>query len=85
MTSGTWSNRGATASRLMGVAARSRAHRSPTDASRASIVRSVKARGSSAGVTSSQASGVDTPAHVLARALYAVASVLAREFCKKST
>src|SRR5262245_1888589 len=51
------SNPGATAWRLIGRAARSRAHRSPLAARRAPIVLSVKSRGLSEGVSSSHSSG----------------------------
>src|SRR5687767_500962 len=61
---------------------RTAAHRSPTAASRPGIVRIVKSRRSTPLSTSSHVSGADAPAYSLARALYAVASVFARMFCK---
>ena len=71
-----------TVSRFAGFDVRRAAHRSPTFANRAGAVRIVKSRGSTPSNTSFHFSGVETPAYSLARALYAVASVLPRMFCR---
>ena len=63
-------------SRSMPLAFRSPAQRSPTFLMRAVIVLIVNASRSTPASTSFQVMGAETPAYALARALYAVASVL---------